>query len=61
MNSENELDHEYQPCYNDPNAKKHRDELLEETHPTQRWEDLPCDDDEIEDQSIYQDYATTEA
>jgi hypothetical protein len=49
MNSENELDHEYQPCYNDPNAKKHRDELLEETHPTQRWEDLPCDDDEVED------------
>lgn len=49
MNSENELDHENSPCYNDPNAKNHRDELMEETHPNQRWEDLPCDDDEIED------------
>ena len=49
MNSQNELDHEYNPCYNDPNAKNRQNEFVEETHPNQRWEDLPCDDDEIED------------
>lgn len=49
MNSQNELDHEQQSYYNDPNTKNNRDEFMEETHQNNRWEDLPCDDDEIED------------
>lgn len=48
MNSENRLDNEYEFNYNDPNAKGNRDELLE-TSSHSEWEDLPCDDDEIED------------
>ena len=61
MNSQNELDHEHNPCYNDPNAKNRQNEFVEETHPNQRWEDLPCDDDEIEDQPFHKDYAPNQA
>lgn len=48
-NKKNKLDHEDQQPYNDTNTQGISNEFLEENNQDGEWENLPCDDDEIED------------